>query len=260
MISSDARLWKRAVNEEFSSMQPYTIISHRLQMEGPTPPIQLLNGVKQGRLLSGILFNCSIDKVLQTIQENREQRSILAFADDIVLLADDAEDLQEMISTTAHDLGALCLSLNPQKCSTLHFSGRVPTGSVPTKFQLEGTEIQALSDGDSHTCLGTPVGFFGTKEFQDRKSSPDYFGEEIHLAPRAGSFSQLCPRFAQASWARPTGVRWTLLLGRKSKVYSPSQPAFRTTTSMATGSSEAVEFHRRRKTPTSIWSTRRSNC
>ncbi|GFS37521.1 retrovirus-related Pol polyprotein from type-1 retrotransposable element R2, partial [Trichonephila inaurata madagascariensis] len=137
-----------------------------LTEEGPTPPIQLLNGVKLGRPLSGILFNLSIDKVLQTIQENREQRAILAFADDIVLLENDDEDLQEMISTTAHKLGALYLSLNPQKCSTLHLSGRVPTGSVPTKFQLEGTEIQALSDGDSYTCLGKPVGFFVQKNFK----------------------------------------------------------------------------------------------
>ncbi|GFY03463.1 retrovirus-related Pol polyprotein from type-1 retrotransposable element R2 [Trichonephila clavipes] len=64
--------------------------------EGPTPPIQLRNGVKQGCPLSGILFHLSIDKVLHTIQENREHRAILAFADDLVLLADDAEDLQDV--------------------------------------------------------------------------------------------------------------------------------------------------------------------
>ncbi|GFY56669.1 retrovirus-related Pol polyprotein from type-2 retrotransposable element R2DM [Trichonephila inaurata madagascariensis] len=137
-----------------------------LTEEGPTPTIQLLNGVKQGCPLSGILFNLSIDKVLYTIKENREQRAILAFADDIVLLANDAEDMQEMITATAHELGALCLSLNPQKCATLHLSVRVPTGSVPTKFQLEGAEIQALSDGDSYTYLGTPVGFFVQKNFK----------------------------------------------------------------------------------------------
>ncbi|GFY44120.1 retrovirus-related Pol polyprotein from type-2 retrotransposable element R2DM [Trichonephila inaurata madagascariensis] len=134
--------------------------------EGPTPPIRLLNGVKQGCPLSGILFNLSIDKVLQTIQENREHRAILAFADDIVLLANDAEDLQEMITATAHELSSICLRLNPQKCATLHLSGRVPTGSVQTKFRLDDAEIQALSDGDAYTYLGTPVGFFVQKHFK----------------------------------------------------------------------------------------------
>ncbi|GFU50714.1 retrovirus-related Pol polyprotein from type-2 retrotransposable element R2DM [Trichonephila clavipes] len=104
-----------------------------LTEEGPTLPIQLKNGVKQGCPLSGILFNLSIDKVLHTIQENREDGAVLAFADDLVLLADGAE-LQVMINTTAHELEALCLSLNPRKCATLHLSGVSPTGTRPTQF------------------------------------------------------------------------------------------------------------------------------
>ncbi|GFV77791.1 retrovirus-related Pol polyprotein from type-2 retrotransposable element R2DM [Trichonephila clavipes] len=119
-----------------------------LTEEGPTPPIQLKNGVKQGCPLSGILFNLSIDRVLHRLQENREQRAVLTFADDLVLLADDAEDLQDMISTTTQELEALCLHLNPRKCAILHLSGRPPTGAIPTKFSMNGVEIQALDDGE----------------------------------------------------------------------------------------------------------------
>ncbi|GFY41228.1 retrovirus-related Pol polyprotein from type-1 retrotransposable element R2 [Trichonephila inaurata madagascariensis] len=79
--------------------------------------------------------------------------------------------MQEMISATAHELRALCLSLNPQKCATLHLSGRVPTGSVQTKFLLDGAEIQALSDGDAYTYLETPVGFFVQKHFKTANQS-----------------------------------------------------------------------------------------
>ncbi|GFV21196.1 retrovirus-related Pol polyprotein from type-2 retrotransposable element R2DM [Trichonephila clavipes] len=137
-----------------------------LTEEGPTPPIQLKNGVKQGCPLSGILFNLSIGKVLHTIQENREGRAVLAFADDLVLLADGAEELQEMIDTTAHELEALCLSLNARKCATLHLSGVSPTGTRPTQFKLKDIEIQALDDGTPYAYVGNPVGFFVQKHFK----------------------------------------------------------------------------------------------
>ncbi|GFW16089.1 retrovirus-related Pol polyprotein from type-1 retrotransposable element R2 [Trichonephila clavipes] len=96
------------------------------------PPDTARSGVKQGCPLSGILFNLSIDKVLRTVQENWEQRSILAFADDIVLMADSANDLQDMMSATAQELRALCLRLNPRKCASLHLSGR-PHWGTPNK-------------------------------------------------------------------------------------------------------------------------------
>ncbi|GFU51048.1 retrovirus-related Pol polyprotein from type-2 retrotransposable element R2DM [Trichonephila clavipes] len=98
--------------------------------KGPTPPIQLRSGVKQGCPLSGILFNLSMDRVLRTVQDNWEQRSILAFTDDIVLMADSADDLQDMMSATTQELMAYCLRLNPRKCATLHLSGRVPIGAA----------------------------------------------------------------------------------------------------------------------------------
>ncbi|GFT51372.1 retrovirus-related Pol polyprotein from type-1 retrotransposable element R2 [Trichonephila clavipes] len=123
--------------------------------EGTTPPIQLQSGVKQGCPLSGILFN----------------PSFLAFADDIVLMADSAEDLQDMMSTTAQELQALCLHLNPRKCATLHLSGKVPIGARPKKFSLKGTEVQALGDREYYSYLGCPVGFFVQKNFEDANAA-----------------------------------------------------------------------------------------
>ncbi|GFY00744.1 transposable element Tcb2 transposase [Trichonephila clavipes] len=112
------------------------------------PPFQLQNGVKQGCPLSGILFYLSIDRILQSIQKNRGAKAIVAFADDLVLMADIAQDLQELISTTVDELRTLCLHMNTSKCSTLHLSGRGPTDAAPTKFPLWDTEIQALGDGN----------------------------------------------------------------------------------------------------------------
>ncbi|GFT76709.1 retrovirus-related Pol polyprotein from type-1 retrotransposable element R2 [Trichonephila clavipes] len=63
-----------------------------------------------------------------------------------------------MISTTTQELEALCLHLNPRK---LHLSGRPPTGAIPTKFSLNGVEIQALDDGTPYAYLGNPLGGCG---------------------------------------------------------------------------------------------------
>ncbi|GFW16081.1 retrovirus-related Pol polyprotein from type-1 retrotransposable element R2 [Trichonephila clavipes] len=71
-----------------------------------------------------------------------------------------------MIATTAHELEALCLRLNPSKCATLHISGQNPTGTRPTKFKLGDIEIQALDDGTPYAYLGNPVGFFIQKHFK----------------------------------------------------------------------------------------------
>ncbi|GFW78936.1 retrovirus-related Pol polyprotein from type-1 retrotransposable element R2 [Trichonephila clavipes] len=55
----------------------------------------------------------------------------------------------------------------PRKCATLHLSGKAPTGARPTKFHLEGNEVQALGDGEYYSYLGCPVGFFLQKSFED---------------------------------------------------------------------------------------------
>ncbi|GFR01202.1 retrovirus-related Pol polyprotein from type-1 retrotransposable element R2 [Trichonephila clavata] len=131
-----------------------------LTEEGPTPPIALRSGVKQGCPLSGILFNLAIDQVLHAVQEGREHRAILAFADDLVLLADSAEELQEMIQTTADELHALCLHLNVRKCASLHLAGTTPVAARATTFTVNNEQLKALQDGEYYSYLGKPVGFF----------------------------------------------------------------------------------------------------
>ncbi|GFU59195.1 retrovirus-related Pol polyprotein from type-2 retrotransposable element R2DM [Trichonephila clavipes] len=132
---------------------------------GPTPPISLKSGVKQGCPLSGILFNMAIDHVLRSIQDQRENRVILAFADDLVLLAESPEELQEMLQATADELSLLHLRLNPTKCATLHMKMGESLHAAPTKFVLYNTELSALVDGEFYKYLGKPVGFHIQKTF-----------------------------------------------------------------------------------------------
>ncbi|GFQ76245.1 retrovirus-related Pol polyprotein from type-1 retrotransposable element R2 [Trichonephila clavata] len=83
-----------------------------LTNDGPTLPIHLRSGVKQGCPLSGILFNLSIDVVLQEVQSDQESRAILAFADDIVLLAKSQVDLQALLDKACARLQDLKLEKN----------------------------------------------------------------------------------------------------------------------------------------------------
>ncbi|GFS98750.1 retrovirus-related Pol polyprotein from type-2 retrotransposable element R2DM [Nephila pilipes] len=127
-----------------------------LGLEGKTPPIPLKNGIKQGCPMSGILFDIAIDHVLRLIQGDEDRKKILAFADDIVLLANSQEELQENILALSHLLEAIHLKVNGKKCATLHLSGTSPVGAKPTAFFLDGKKIKSLGDGDHYQYLVLP--------------------------------------------------------------------------------------------------------
>ncbi|GFQ80717.1 retrovirus-related Pol polyprotein from type-1 retrotransposable element R2 [Trichonephila clavata] len=131
-----------------------------LTNEGPTDQIPILRGVKQGCPLSGALFNLVINKTLKEVQGAADEKKILAFADDLVLLANDQDELQSLLDLTCTSLQKLQLSLNPDKCATLHLSGQTPVGSRPTRFLINEVEIRSLNDGESFQYLGKPVGFW----------------------------------------------------------------------------------------------------
>ncbi|GFY67091.1 retrovirus-related Pol polyprotein from type-2 retrotransposable element R2DM, partial [Trichonephila inaurata madagascariensis] len=131
-----------------------------------TDPIAINRGVKQGCPLSGILFNLAINQVLTTVQEGREGKAILAFADDLVLLAKSAEDLQALLDITIDEVDKLTLRDNTNKCATLHISGEAATGTRDSTFQIKGQALKKLGDADYYKYLGKPVGFFLMKNFR----------------------------------------------------------------------------------------------
>ena len=93
-----------------------------------TPTIDVSQGVKQGCKLSPILFSFYInDLAIDTKQMNlginidEEQLSILLYADDIVLIAPDADSLQ-LILNKLHDwCSKWRLSVNSNKTKSVHF-------------------------------------------------------------------------------------------------------------------------------------------
>lgn len=126
--------------------------------EGPSDPVPITTGVRQGCPLSGLLFNISIDPLLRHIQGDSQEFKALAYADDILLIANNPTNLQEslnMIHTLTEQIG---LHLNANKCSTLHLAGN-PIGCRGTTFTLNNIPLPLKEDGDPTRFLGKPVGF-----------------------------------------------------------------------------------------------------
>lgn len=82
---------------------------------------------------------------------------ILAYAEDMLLIARSAEDLQallHLINVLARNLG---LKFNTNKCTTLHYN---TAGCRSTIFNLAGSEIPQLEDGTLTIFLCKPIDAF----------------------------------------------------------------------------------------------------
>ncbi|GBM82725.1 Retrovirus-related Pol polyprotein from type-2 retrotransposable element R2DM, partial [Araneus ventricosus] len=124
-----------------------------------TEEINILSGVKQGCPLSGILFNLSIDPTIRRIQGSAEDHKILAFADDVCLLADSPAELQAQLNKVSEDLKRISLSLNPRKSFAFHLACNTPVGTRDSDFFLDNERLQTIQEFDSHKFLGVPVGY-----------------------------------------------------------------------------------------------------
>ncbi|XP_035229971.1 uncharacterized protein LOC118201920 [Stegodyphus dumicola] len=130
-----------------------------ITQDGLTDPIFIESGVRQGCPLSGLLFNVAIDPILRVVQGQAQAHRILAYADDILLLASIPQELQVQLDMV-HALSAkIGLALNPRKCFSLHLSGSRPIGTRDTPFFLDGVRLHALADGEEGVFLGKPIGF-----------------------------------------------------------------------------------------------------
>jgi len=155
---------------------------------GMTGNIPVLSGIKQGCPLNGLLFIMAIDPVVTILQGASADHRVLAFADDLCLIADSPEELQLSINAARISLGMLGLSLNAAKCASLHLSGRRPVGVRDTRFYLDGSPLRPLAEGEATTFLGAQVGFMSSRRYLPwLKSSISAFGTlEASWPPGSG--------------------------------------------------------------------------
>lgn len=115
-------------------------------------------GVKQGDPLSSTLFNLVIDPLLRELETqglgfsvHKDRTSTLAYADDIVAMADTPEDLQAQVNHMTTYLKSFGLRLSVPKYTVLHIRRVRKTWTMP--------EYDILSDADTLRNLGVNDNF-----------------------------------------------------------------------------------------------------
>lgn len=78
--------------------------------------------------------------------------SILAYADDLGLVAKSAKSLQVLLDTVSSAATWVGLRFKPPKCATLHVARR-------SEFSISGTPPVALGKAEVYQHLGVPTGF-----------------------------------------------------------------------------------------------------
>lgn len=132
-------------------------------------PIQVRQGVKQGDPLSCFLFNLVIDSCVKELDSslgvelNREVRvSHMAFADDVVLLAENSQNLQRLLTAYTEHLNRVGLEVNPRKCATVDIRVHKRKDGrrwvvQPSILSVKDQAIPSLAAGETYKYLGIRV-------------------------------------------------------------------------------------------------------
>ena len=109
-------------------------------------------GVRQGCILSPIIFNLFIDELVNVIQQNSDSLSgieigdlvvfILLYADDVVLVADNAADLSSLLRSLQEFCTASGMNVNVKKTKVVIFGkSRDPTNLPVVLFDNKPLEV-----------------------------------------------------------------------------------------------------------------------
>ena len=112
---------------------------------------EVKNGVRQGAILSPLLFNYFINEVIETINAvnmgcilNFERVNILAYADDVLLLAPSLYSLRLLVDKLVQIFGKLSLTINPLKSQYIVFRPK-RTSFTPGELHLLGHSLERVS-------------------------------------------------------------------------------------------------------------------
>ena len=112
------------------------------------------NGVRQGGILSSLLFSLYIDSLLEKISGLKVgcrlgilSSNIIAYADDIVLLAPSVSSLQMLIDVANNEALLLDLRFNLKKTKCMIFNSNMKTSKAVnvSPFKVDGHVIEIVS-------------------------------------------------------------------------------------------------------------------
>ncbi|CAB0034374.1 unnamed protein product [Trichogramma brassicae] len=146
-------------------------------------PIRPSCGVKQGDPLSPVIFNCLIDEMLRrvpdeigTVMEGMKV-NVMAFADDLNLIASTKRGMQALIDIVVDFLGKCGLKANAGKCSSVAIIalGKEKKTAVDAEcgFTVEGRRIQSLKRTDTWKYLGIEYNANGRLKLSARENLSD---------------------------------------------------------------------------------------
>ena len=109
--------------------QLYSHVECAVRINGHvTPWFKVDSGVKQGCILSPLLFNLFVNDLIETLKKSGygvnvgcEKVACLAYADDIALLAETEQDLQNLLDITFEWCEAWHMKINTLKTKIMHF-------------------------------------------------------------------------------------------------------------------------------------------
>ena len=177
----------------------YNDVQYCVRLNGiDTNWFRVTNGLKQGCMLSPLLFNMFINNLVETIKGlgigvdiGQEKVSILMYADDLVLLAENENDLQLLLNVLSDWCRSNRINVNETKSNVVHFR----TLSIPrTNFAFSccDKEIQLAAQYNYLGLLLTEFLDLGAMASAVAKSASRALGLVIYKCKLNGGLPFKC--------------------------------------------------------------------
>ena len=148
--------------------------------------------MKQGCPLSPILFDLAMEQLVSGLETGEsfryvaeEKVAVLAYADDLCLLADSSEQLQMMLDQTKEFADWAGLKSRPNKCVKLMINNHAARHFVEkTTFHMGSSELPSMKWEDHYCYLGCEMG-------RDPQAETKVAGEKYRRAAEKIFGSQL---------------------------------------------------------------------